>query len=309
VLGDTKPLILLAGTGGALYLILAAFIVALATGPRLVTTGWLAEHVADPQLVILHVGRPDTYESHIAGAQRTDLSQLAANATPPMDMSALVVEMLPPDVLRARLESYGISDRSTVVVYAADDNMITTATRVVFTLRVAGLGARVALLDGGLPAWVAERRPVTAVEPQRPPGHITATPARSLVVNADWVQAHLGRPGVVVIDARDQSFYDGVKQGSSRSGHIPTARSLPFTEMYDSTARLKSPAVLKELFRSVGAQPGDTIVAYCHIGVQATAVLFAADQLGHPVKLYDGSFDDWAARKDLPVVGASGNSK
>lgn len=291
-----------------MHLLLAALLVA---GPRLVSTSWLADHLHDPDLVILHVGNTDSYAQHIAGAQRTDLRILSANAWggPGYDSTKLAVEMLPPDVLRARLESYGISDNSTVVVYAADDPAIISATRIVFTLRVAGLGAHAALLDGGLPAWRAEGRPLASTVIQPTPGHITATPIPSLVVDANWVHAHLQRPGVIVVDARDREFYDGKEQGESRYGHIPSAKNLPFTEMFDDAAKLKSPAALKALFHAAGAAPGDTIVAYCHIGMQATAVLFAADQIGYPTRLYDGSFEDWSERKDLPVVDPSARSR
>jgi thiosulfate/3-mercaptopyruvate sulfurtransferase len=282
----------------------------LATGPRLVSTSWLAAHLHDPNLVVLHVGSAATYATHIPGAQRTDLDELAVNAFgPTMDASKLITEMLPPDVLRAKLESYGISDNSTVVVYAANDTAIISATRVIFTLRVAGLGARAALLDGGLASWNAEKRSLTADVPHPSPGHIAATPVPSLVVDADWVHTHLGRPQVVVIDARDRTFYDGSPSGWPRKGHIAGARSLPYTEMFDSTSHYKSPAALKVLFRQAGAAPGDTVVVYCHVGMQATAVLFAADQLGFPVRLYDGSFQDWAGRTDLPVDDPAQGSK
>jgi len=292
-----------------MHILLAALAATLATGPQLVTPSWLAAHLADPDLVILHVGPPDKYATHIAGAQRVDPTQLWANAGPNSDTTALSVEMLPPEVLRARLESYGISDRSTVVVYAAADQWRTVATRVILTLRVAGLGAKAALLDGGLKAWTADGRPLSSDVPHPTAGHITATPVPSLVVDATWVQAHLKRPQVVLIDARDLVFYNGTEQGESRRGHIPTAQSLPFTAMFDSAGRFKTRPALESLFRGVGAQPGDTIVAYCHIGLQATAVLFAADQLGHPVRFYDGSFEDWANRKELPVIDPSMKSK
>jgi thiosulfate/3-mercaptopyruvate sulfurtransferase len=279
----------------------------LAAVPKLVTTAWLAAHLADPNLVILHVGKAEGYATHIAGAQRTDLSILAVNAGPQYDMNALLVEMLSPDVLRQRFESYGISDHSTVVVYAADDSeeAMTSATRIVYTLRVAGLGANAALLDGGLPAWKAEGRPVTTAIPRPVTGHITATPVPSLVVDAPWVVAHAHQPGIVLVDARAPKFYSGEEQGEARRGHIPGAHNIPFTTVFDDHDKVKSPVALKAMFASAGAQPGDTIVAYCHIGMEATAVLFAADQAGYPVRFYDGSFQDWADRKDLPVVDPS----
>lgn len=275
----------------------------IAAVPKLVTTAWLAAHLADPNLVILHVGHPDSYATHIAGAQRTDLSVLALNAGP-YDTTALLVEMLPSDVLRRRLESYGISDHSTIVVYAADggEEAMTSATRIVFTLRVAGLGANAALLDGGLPAWTAEGRPVTSAMPHPATGHITATPVPSLVVDAAWVGAHAHGPGIVLVDARAPDFYSGVQQGEARRGHIPGAHNIPFTAVFDAKDKIKSPAALKALFTAAGAQPGDTILAYCHIGMEATTVLFAADRVGYPVRFYDGSFQDWASRTELPVL-------
>jgi len=283
----------------------------LATGPRLVSTSWLTAHLNDPDLVVLHVGPAETYATHIPGARRTDLADLAVNPWgSTMDTTKLIVEMLPPDVLRAKLESYGISDKSTVVVYAANSQALISATRVVLTLRVAGLGAHTALLDGGLPDWTAKKQPLTADVPHPSPGHISMTPVSSLVVDADWVRSHLGRPAIVVIDARDRRFYDGTDKGFYRFGHIAGAKSLPYTTLIDSTsARYKSPDEIRALFRAVGAQPGDTIVGYCHVGMQATAMLFAAEQVGYPVRLYDGSFQEWSKRTDLPVDDPAKRSK
>lgn len=294
-----------------MHTLLALLAALFATGPRLVTTTWLAAHLHDPDVVILHVGPAETYATHIPGARRTDLTELAVNPFGPnADTSKLMVEMLPPDVLRAKLESYGISDKSTVVVYAANDPAVISATRVVFTLRYAGLGAHAALLDGGLPDWTAQKRPLTSDVPHPTPGHISATPVPSLVVDADWVQSHRGRPGIVVVDARDRNFYDGAETGFPRLGHIAGAQSLPYTTFFDSASeRYKSPAEIKALFRAVGAQPGDTIVGYCHIGMQATAMLFAADQAGYPVRLYDGSFQDWSKRTNLPIEDPAKRSK
>ena len=97
-------------------------------------------------------------------------------------------------------------------------------------------------------------------------------------------------------------WYDGVEFGPrSRKGHIAGAKSLPFSEVTDDNGRLKSADQLTSLFTKAGVGPKDTVVAYCHIGQQATAVLFAARTLGHPVLLYDGSFQDWAGRPELPV--------
>jgi len=108
---------------------------------------------------------------------------------------------------------------------------------------------------------------------------------------------------VTIVDARAAIFYDGPAHGEHRAGHIPTAVNLPFNSVFGDDLRLLSSDSLTALFRKAGVRPGDTIIVYCHIGQQATAVIFAARSLGYTARLYDGSFDDWSARKELPVEG------
>jgi thiosulfate/3-mercaptopyruvate sulfurtransferase len=120
-------------------------------------------------------------------------------------------------------------------------------------------------------------------------------------VSADWVKSRIGTPGFHLVDGRAAVYYDGVQAGGPRKGHIAGARSIPFTEITNDSLYVRKPAELRALFTGAGIAPGDTVVAYCHIGQQATAVLFAARLLGHPVLLYDGSFQEWARRSELPV--------
>jgi len=112
--------------------------------------------------------------------------------------------------------------------------------------------------------------------------------------------------GAKFVDGRATAYYDGVEVGGAhgqrdRVGHIKGARSVPFTEITDERLMLKSQAELQALFDRAGVAPGDTVIGYCHIGQQATAMLFAARLLGHPVLLYDGSFQDWSRGDDAPV--------
>ena len=93
----------------------------------------------------------------------------------------------------------------------------------------------------------------------------------------------------------------GRPNAEQRAGHIAGARSVPFTEIADDRNIFKSANDLAALFKAAGVQPGDTVVGYCHIGQQATGMLFAARSLGYPVLLYDGSFEDWSRRTDFPV--------
>jgi thiosulfate/3-mercaptopyruvate sulfurtransferase len=269
----------------------------------LVTTDWLQKHLQDRDLVLLHVGEKPQYDSaHIPGARFITMRDLAA-PDPADHNSGEVLELPDPAAARAKLESLGISDHSRIVVYYGRD-WVSPSTRIIFTLDWIGLGDRTVLLDGGMQLWKREGRPVTAALPTITPGKLSAKPVKTLTVTADWVNANRGAKGYALIDARDKAFYDGVKSGMSKSGHVPGAGSLPFNEVTTDSLKLKSPELLKQLFANAGVKPGDTVVGYCHIGQQATAMLFAARSLGYKVLLYDGSFHDWEKR-DLPVDNPS----
>ena len=268
----------------------------------LVTPAWLAAHLKDPDLVLLHVGDRAEYDrAHLPGARYVSLRDVSVSSTD--RVRGLTLELPSPDSLRAQLQALGISDGSRVVVYYGGD-WVSPATRVVFTLDHAGLGARTSLLDGGMAAWSAAGHPTTAEVPARRVGTLSPLRTRPLVVDAEYVKARASAPGSRVIDARAAVFYDGV-EGNDRRGHVAGARSLPFTQVTDDRLRLRSAEELTALFRAAGVGPRDTVVAYCHIGQQATAVLFAARTLGHPVRLFDGSFQEWGRRAELPVENPS----
>jgi thiosulfate/3-mercaptopyruvate sulfurtransferase len=264
--------------------------------PLVVPTAWLAAHLSDKSLVLLHVGDADGYRAkHIAGARLVALSDISISMQGP---DQLHLELPPPDDLRQRFEKLGISNDSRIVVYFGED-WVSPATRVVLTLDAAGLGDRAGLLDGGMPAWVRDGHPVTdAAAPVRT-GKLAPLAMKPIIVNATTVLSSLGKPGVAVIDARDRTYYDGTETGSShdkqhRTGHIAGAHSVPFSSVFDDKLVLLSTDELTARFTQAGVAPGDTIIGYCHIGQQATAMLFAARRLGHPVLLYDGSFEDWS---------------
>lgn len=132
--------------------LLAAFVLfatasSAAAAEMLVTPGWLLAHKADTNLVLLHVGPPADFEKeHIPGARYVTGQDLSI----PRAEGALILQLLPPDQLRAKLESFGISDDTRVSVYSAKD-WVSPTTRIYFSLDAAGLGDRTSVLDGGLP--------------------------------------------------------------------------------------------------------------------------------------------------------------
>jgi thiosulfate/3-mercaptopyruvate sulfurtransferase len=273
----------------------------------LVSTDWLKQHINDADLVLLHVGDKADYDAgHIAGARQITMADLAA-PEPADHMSGESLELPSPEAARARLEVLGVNDRSRIVVYH-NRGSIPGATRIIFTLDWLGLGDRAALLDGGMAAWTRSGGPATTETTPVVSGRLTLRPVKKSTVTKEWLIENRGKPGFTLIDARAPVFYDGTRSGMSKSGHIPGAKNIPFTSVNDDTQRIKSRAELQLLFTSAGIKPGDTVVAYCHIGMQATAVLFAARTLGYRVLLYDGSFHDWE-KHDLPVETKSGSGR
>lgn len=277
-------------------------------GPResmVVSTTWLAGHVKDDNLVLLHLGVKTEYDAgHIPGSRFITLNDVAVSDT--TSETGLTLQMPAADDLRTKLETLGISDTSRVVVSYGRDR-IAAATRVLYTLDYAGLGRQASLLDGGSDAWVREGRPVTTDVPAAAIGKLSPLKLQQTVVDADFVNAQREKPGFVVIDGRLQTYFSGAQTGGSaqrphRTGHIAGATNVPYTDTLDADQKLKPAEALAALFSAAGAKPGDTVVAYCHIGQQATAVAFAARTLGFKVVLYDGSFEDWSRRLELPVT-------
>lgn len=261
----------------------------------LVSAEWLKQNLDDPKLVLLHVGERPQYDSaHIPGARFITMGDVSL----PRDPAKLALELPPRDSLRRRLEAFGINDDSRIVVYYGRD-WVSPSTRILLALDYAGLGGRASLLNGGMQAWQHAGGAVTASVPAVRHGKLSALAGRDVVVEADFVAGIAKRPGHALVDARAAVFYEGTEEADGKRGHIPGAKSIPFTVVANDELMVDV-AALEKAFRDAGVRRGDTVVGYCHVGQQATAMLFAARLLGHDVRLYDGSFQDWS-RRGLPV--------
>jgi thiosulfate/3-mercaptopyruvate sulfurtransferase len=269
----------------------------------LVDTAWLKQHLHDKNLVLLQVGDKESFEeAHIPGARAVTLSDIH---TSDHSEKGLMLEMPAADDLRKRLEALGISDDSRIIAYYGKD-WVSPTTRIIFTLDYAGLGARTSMLDGGLGAWVKAGGAVTKDATVAKGGRLSPLKLRPLVVDGATVRAKLGTKGFAVVDGRAEVFYDGTEAGEDhggkqRPGHIRGASSIPFESITDDDLFVKPADDLRAIFAKAGVQPNDTVIGYCHIGQQATLMLFAARILGHPVLLYDGSYQDWSRHADYPV--------
>jgi thiosulfate/3-mercaptopyruvate sulfurtransferase len=263
-----------------------------------VSTGWLADHLNDPNLVIFSIGDESDYDQgHIPGAQYLDYM-----STHDMTSAAgLSVELLPMPTNAKLFGNKGVSNDSTIVLYMSKD-WFSQTTRVWWTLDAMGLGSRTAILDGGFPAWKAEGRAVTADRPNVTPATLTLCPANDVLAALDDVKASVRKPDVDIVDARAKDVYTGKDHTRDmRAGHIPGALNIPYKTLFDEQGKLKSPDALAEMFQQAGVKSGDQLITYCFIGQQATAAYFAARTLGYQVRLFDGSMEEWSKHTELPV--------
>lgn len=264
----------------------------------LVSTSWLADHLADQNLVILHVARERSHydAGHIPGARYLAFSDLV------ITREGIANELPPTEQLQAAFTRLGIGDRARIVIYG--DNLWLSATRAYFTLDYLGHGDRAALLDGGLEKWKAEKRDLSTapVNPEAAPFTPKARP--QAVVDLRTMIERSKRAsdgdGITVIDARPSDQYTGKNGG----GHLPGAINLYWMEQLVSREDpvMRPVSELQKIFASAGIKPGDKVITYCNSGVQATHSYFIAKYLGYDVALYDGSFSEWSREPGARVI-------
>lgn len=274
----------------------------------LVSTEWLAAHLDAPDLRIVDAsftlpgvkptGR-ELYEArHIPGAVFFDIEEIADEASP-------LPHMLPsPEKFAARMRKLGIGDGHKVVVY--DSAGLSSAARPWWMLRVFG-HRDVAILDGGLPKWQAEGRPVTDEVPAPRERHFTARLNTLLVRDKTQVMDNLASRREQVIDARSRGRFEGSAEEPRpglRRGHIPGSVNLPYDQLTDPATRTLLPAeALARSFATAGLERNRPVVASCGSGVTACALAFGLHLLGWPdAAVYDGSWAEWGLPGDTPVA-------
>ena len=273
----------------------------------LVSTEWLAAHLADPHVRVLDssfkqpgvtpTARADYDAGHIPGAVFFDIDDVAEPGTslPHMIPSA--------QRFAAKMEERGVGSEDRVIVY--DANGLSSAGRAWWLLRLFGHD-NVALLDGGLPKWKAEGRPLETQALAIPSRRFTARFDPDLVRNKAVVLANVSSRWEQLVDARSAGRFDGSAEETwpgRRRGHIPGSRNVPFDRVTDpATKQLKSAEDLQSLFAGAGVKLNRPIVASCGSGVTACALAFALYLIGHErTAVYDGSWAEWGLPDGPPI--------
>lgn len=273
----------------------------------IVSTDWLAKELGAPGLRVVDASwylpqqkrdaKAEYAAQHIPGAVYFDIDLISDSSIP-------LPHMLPsPEQFARQIGELGIGDGDRVVCY--DGMGLFSAARAWWMLRVMG-HTNVAVLDGGFPKWLAEKRPVEAGRAQPQPRRFTPRPDKRLIRSIEQVRDNLNTHREQVLDARARGRFKGTEpepRPGVRSGHIPGAANLPYNELLDpKTGTILPKDQLIARFEAEGIDLSKQVVTSCGSGVTASALALGLYLIGRTdTAVYDGSWSEWGARTDTPV--------
>lgn len=273
----------------------------------LVSTDWLAQHLDDPELVVCDASfylpndprdaRALFVEARIPGARFFDIDAIK-------DTASDLPHMLPrPEAYAAMMGALGIGNDSRIVFY--DQVGLFSAARGWWMMRAMGHD-RVAVLDGGLPKWRAEGRPVKSDAPASvAPARFTPAFRPGMVRDLTAMQGIVSDGSALILDARPAGRFQGTTpepRAGMRGGHMPGAHNIPFNDLLAADGTMLPPEALRARFAAEGADGSRLVVTSCGTGVTAAVLVLGLAVAGLPdAALYDGSWTEWGGRPDTLV--------
>ncbi|GGB90820.1 sulfurtransferase [Marivita lacus] len=273
----------------------------------LVSTDWLASHMRDPDLRILDASwhMPDSgrdakaeyIAGHIPGARFFDIDDVS-------DSRSDLPHMAPPiEKFMSRLRAMGVGDGHQVVVY--DASGILSAARVWWLFKLMGQND-IAVLDGGLPKWVAEGRALEDLPPIVRDRHMTVRRQAHLVKDVTQVAAASKLRDQEIIDARSPGRFRGEEpepRPGMRGGHIPGSKNVHYSSLLNADKTMKSPEETRAIFEAAGVDLSKPAITTCGSGVTAAILSLAMARMGKDDhSLYDGSWSEWGMFPTVPVA-------
>ncbi len=273
----------------------------------LVGTDWLAAHLKDPDLRIFDASwyLPDMqrdpkteYEkAHIPGARFFDFDEIS-------DLRSELPHMAPPvEKFMSRMRAMGVGDGHQVVVY--DGMGLFSAARVWWLFRLMGQ-TNIAVLDGGLPKWIADGHKTTTVPPTIRDRHMTVQRRDDLVRDVTEVARAAKLGDHEIIDARSPARFKGEAdepREGMRKGHIPGSKNVHYQDLLNADGTMKPPTALRTVFMDAGVDLRKPAITTCGSGVTAAILALALERIGKTDhSLYDGSWSEWGMYADLPIA-------